>query len=73
MFCKVLVDNPDIARQLAELITGKKIARIGMPSEQKPVKVFADGKGVRFDDKGACPLCHLSFTNSSKSGIIKRT
>ena len=49
MFCLVLSENPDLCKQLAEIITGRKIARIGAVNEQKPIKITSDGKGVRFD------------------------
>lgn len=49
MFCKVLTNNPDICKELAELITGRKIERIGSLEKQKEIKKNSDGKGVRFD------------------------
>jgi predicted transposase/invertase (TIGR01784 family) len=49
MFCRVLSENPSICKHLAELVTGRKIERIGEVNEQKPVKITKDGKGVRFD------------------------
>ena len=49
MFCKVLTENPELARRLAEIVTRKKICRIGGLEKQKQIQIFQDGKGVRFD------------------------
>lgn len=42
-------NNPDICRELAELITGRKISKIVSVEQQKPIRKSSDGKGVRFD------------------------
>ena len=49
MFCKVLQNNPDIAKELLELIIGRKVDRIITDSSQQSIKITAAGKGVRFD------------------------
>lgn len=49
MFCRVLSIHPEICKQLAEIFTGRKIARIGAVNDQKPVKITKEAKGVRFD------------------------
>ena len=49
MFCKVLVNNPDICRELISLILKKDISSIKIPEKQKPIEITVDGKGIRLD------------------------
>ena len=49
MFCKILQNNPDVCKELTELILGRKIGSFVEPETQKAVKITADGHGVRFD------------------------
>ena len=49
MFCKVLVNNPDICKELVEMIVGRKVKTIVNPDNQKTIDMTSDGKGVRLD------------------------
>lgn len=49
MFCKVLQNNPDVCKELTELILGRKIGNFVAPEIQKAVAITDDGHGVRFD------------------------
>ena len=49
MFCKILQNDPDLCRELTELILSRKIGRIVSIDRQKAIEITADGKGVRFD------------------------
>ena len=49
MFCKILQNDPDLCRELTELILLRKIGRIVSIDRQKAIEITADGKGVRFD------------------------
>lgn len=49
MFCKILVNNPNICKELLELILGFKIARIEISESQKVIDLSYESKGVRFD------------------------
>ena len=48
MFCKVLADNPDICKELLELILGIKIRKV-IVNKQEAISITADAKSVRFD------------------------
>ena len=48
LFCKILGERPDIARELVELILGIKIRKV-IVQKQKPIEITADGRGVRLD------------------------
>lgn len=49
MFCKILQNNPDICKELTELILDRKIGLIADVRNQQAVTITADGHGVRFD------------------------
>lgn len=49
MFCKVLINNPELCHELLELIIGKKVGKFTRLDKQMPIEITADGKGVRFD------------------------
>ena len=49
MFCKVLTTNPNLCRELLELIIGRKVGQFTRLDQQQPIELTADGKEVRFD------------------------
>lgn len=49
MFREVMQKHPEICRELAELLTGRKIWKIRLPEVQKDEKFLYGGRGVRFD------------------------
>ena len=49
MFCKIMQSNPDLCRELTELIIGRKTGEIIWINKQAPIEITADGRGVRFD------------------------
>ena len=49
LFRKIMENNTDLCKELTEVIIGRKIGKIISMSEQKPVEITADGRGVRFD------------------------
>lgn len=49
LFCKILQNEPELCRELAELILSRKIGEIVFIDRQKPVEITYNGKGVRFD------------------------
>ena len=49
MFCKVLENNPDLCRELLELILGKKVGELVIAKRQRPIEILPDCRGVRFD------------------------
>ena len=49
IFCKVMQSNPNLCKQLVELITGRKICHmVGLNGEQT-IEITPDGKGIRLD------------------------
>lgn len=49
MFSKVLQNNPELCKEIIELIIEKQISKISYPEKQKVIDITSDGKGVRFD------------------------
>lgn len=49
MFCKIMQTNPDLCKELVELIIDRRIREIVSQDTQKPIEITADAKGVRFD------------------------
>ncbi len=49
MFCKIMQSNPELCRELTQLILGKRIGKIIKLNKQHPIEITADGRGVRFD------------------------
>ena len=49
LFCKILQNDPDLCKELTELILGRKIGKIITLANQRAVEITPDAKGVRFD------------------------
>lgn len=49
LFCKILENNPELSKELLEVILGVKIRKVEIVNKQKEIKLQSDGKGVRFD------------------------
>ena len=49
LFCRVLQTNPDLCRELLELILGKEIGALVAVDGQRPIEITPNGRGVRFD------------------------
>lgn len=69
MFCKVLTTNPNLCRELLELIIGRKVGQFTRLDQQQPIELTADGKGVRFDvysedDAGTVFDCEMQTTEN---------
>lgn len=76
MFCKILENNPDLCKELLEVILGVKIRKIERISKQKEIKVRADGKGVRFDvylEDADNTVFDIEMQTTKKSELPKRS
>ena len=49
MFCKILEQDKKLCVELLELILDRKVGKLVDVNRQKPIKITANGKGVRFD------------------------
>ncbi len=49
MFTKILEQNPELCREMLELILARKLGNLACINREKPIEITADGRGVRFD------------------------
>lgn len=75
IFCKVMTANPDLCKELLELLLNIKIERIEIPVAEKSFKVDYDSKGIRFDvyvkdGTGRCFDIEIQTTN--RTNLAKR-
>ncbi len=49
MFCKIMLANKDICKEVVELLLGCKVKDVVYLEEQKNIKITFDGKGIRLD------------------------
>ncbi len=49
MFCKILVNNPELCKELLEVILGVKIRKLNYLNKQEEIEITSDGKGIRLD------------------------
>ena len=76
LFCKILQNNPDICRELVELLLGRKIARICSSEKQKTIDITPDGKGVRLDvyfDDETGVVYDIEMQTNNTGNIPKRS
>lgn len=75
LFYKILVERPDIAKNLLEMILNVKIKKV-IPQNQKAIEMTAEGRGVRLDvylhdEEGT--VYDLEMQTTKKSDLPKRT
>ena len=75
LFCKILEENTDIAKELLELILNIGIWKV-IPQKQKTIEITADGRGIRLDvylndDQGT--IYDLEMQTTKKKDLPKRT
>ncbi len=72
MFCTTLTENPELCRELAEMIIGRRISRIVSVQKQRSVEILPDGRGVRFDVclEGEEEVCDIEMQNSVDRNVL---
>jgi len=75
MFCKIMQNNPELCRELLELVLDKEIGELVTLGKQYPIEITADGRGVRFDvyakdDRSV--IYDVEMQNASKESLPKR-
>lgn len=76
MFCKILENNPDICRQLIEIILGIKVKNIVYTDKQSVLDITAGGKSIRLDvycDDGKGTVYDLEMQTTDNSNLPKRS
>jgi len=76
MFCKILENNPDLCKELLEVILGINIRKVECISKQKEIRVKSDGRGVRFDvyvEDSDNTVFDLEMQTTKKMDLPKRS
>ncbi|MBR1758407.1 MAG: Rpn family recombination-promoting nuclease/putative transposase [Lachnospiraceae bacterium] len=76
MFCKILSNNPDLCKELIEMILDVKINRIMSVDPQEPIEITPDGRGIRLDvrveDEKHSMYC-VEMQTTNRGNIPKRS
>ncbi len=75
IFCKVLEENPDVAKELLELLLDIKIDRLERPQSEKQFKTDFVSRGIRFDvyvKDGNGRSFDIEIQTTRKTNLIKR-
>lgn len=75
IFCKVMEDNPDVCKQLLELLLNIKIERLERADAEKSLKIDYMSRGIRFDvyvKDGTGRSFDLEIQTTKKSDLVKR-
>ncbi len=51
MFCKILLDNKDICKEIVELLLGCRIKEIVYPEAQKTIEMTSEDKDILLNDE----------------------
>ena len=74
MFCTTLRENPDLCKDLAEMIIGRKISEIVSVQKQWSVEILPNGRGVRFDVclEGEEEVCDIEMQNNVDRNVLPK-
>ena len=74
MLCKTLRENPDLCKELAEMISGRKISEIVSVQKQWSVEILPNGRGVRFDVclEGEEEVCDIEMQNNLNRNVLPK-
>ena len=75
-FCKILMKNQKLCKELLEMILKIKIAQIVFAEKQKPIEITSDGKGVRLDvyvEDDAKTVYDIEMQPTMKKNLPKRS
>ena len=75
IFCKVLEENPDVCKELLEMLLDIKIDRIEQPKSEQTFKTDFDSRGIRLDvyvKDGTGRCFDIEIQTSSYMQLAKR-
>ena len=76
IFCKILESNPDLCKELLEVILGVKIREVKLVSKQREIRLKSNAKGVRFDvylEDAENTVFNLEMQTTLKKELPKRS
>ncbi|MBQ2900369.1 MAG: Rpn family recombination-promoting nuclease/putative transposase [Agathobacter sp.] len=75
-FCKILIKNQTLCKELLELILQVKIAKIIFTAKQNPIEIKADAKGIRLDvyvEDAENTVYDIEMQPTAKKNLPKRS
>ena len=75
LFCKILEEHPDIAKELVELILNRSIQKV-VVKKQEAIELTSDGKGIRLDvyvEEEEDTIYDLEMQTTNKPNLPKRS
>ena len=76
MFSKIMETNPDLCKELLELILDKTIIKIELPEKEKHFDITSDGKSIRLDvyvkDGDGVTVYDLEMQTTSQDDLPQR-
>lgn len=75
IFCKVMEENPEICKELLEMLLNIKIEKLEQPNAEKSLKADYHSHGIRFDvyvKDGSGRSFDLEIQTTKKSDLAKR-
>ena len=75
IFCKVMEENPEICKELLEMLLNIKIEKLEQPNAEKSLKTDYHSHGIRFDvyvKDGTGRSFDLEIQTTKKSDLAKR-
>lgn len=75
LFCKILESEPDLCKQLLELLLHIEIDHLEIPQAERALKESIDSKSVRFDvyTKGDNKIFDIEIQTTNKKNLPKRS
>ena len=78
IFCKVMETNPDVCKEMLELLLNIKIERIEIPKTEYTIKTDYDSRGIRLDvyvkdETGRCFDIEIQTSVEKELALAKRT
>ncbi len=75
LFCKIMESDPELCRQLLEILLHIKIEKLSPPQSERTVQVGIDSKSVRFDvyAKDEKRIFDIEMQTTSSKNLPKRS
>lgn len=76
LFCNIMQNNPDICKELVELLLNRKVGKVAYSETQKSIDLALDQKGVRLDvyfEDDLSTAYNIEMQTSNTGNLPKRS
>ena len=76
LFCNIMQNNPDICKELVELLLDRKVGKVAYSETQKSIDLALDQKGVRLDvyfEDDLSTAYNIEMQTSNTGNLPKRS